>query len=233
MLTILIEYQSVESRGKSLWVTLTTHLKKKPTHCRWTGWFLMRSSLFGHGTPQWAVMSAMFEQYSMGPFGLGLNKVRRAAQIKKNVLSVKFASLRTVEPSFHLLHYACFWYSPVACLSWKSRGNLVVKPVFFYQERGSMLSKLIVVLSSSKKRGHGCLYRLGYIDWKTSHSKQTCVCEQNMAVCFHIRLVSSCSDRSWDQWHLLSNNTWQCPGGIDQSTHTLRDGLADGPLYGM
>ena len=29
------------------------------------------------------------------------------------------------QPNFHLLHFACYWYSAVACLSWKSPGYLV------------------------------------------------------------------------------------------------------------
>ena len=49
-----------------------------------------------------------------------------------NFLSMKFLPRKKqdYQPNFHLLHIACYWYSAFVCLSWKSNGNLVGKPVF-------------------------------------------------------------------------------------------------------
>ena len=53
------------------------------------------------------------------------------------------------------LHIACYWYSAVVCLvSWKSRRNLVGKPVFIKAKKFMLISKF-VCLAALWTRAHG------------------------------------------------------------------------------
>ena len=186
--------------------------------------------------PRHAQVSCHVSHVFRGPFWARLH---RTAQHKK-LPSFKFSSLIKKYIVTHQIYICCILlvsgtHPLLACP--ENHVELWLVSLFFvFLPRKRFHAKQIVVLSSFMKLGPGCLYRLGYIDWKNRPlNTSLCLWTKHTihGTYFHVRLVSSCSDMSCDQWHLLSNNTWQCPGGIDQSTHTLRDGLADGPLYGM